>query len=78
MSILGVPEGPTLTIFVFLIIFVSTAPYSAQLRQMSSRVKQAGPGYEEAASLIRQASEKLIVARAATARRMGQPQPQFN
>lgn len=52
--------------------------FSAQLRQMASRVKQAGPGYEEAASLMRQASEKLIGARVVTARRMGQPQPQLN
>ena len=48
---------------------------SAQLRQISSRVKQAGPGYEEAASLMRQAAEKLVAARIVAARRMGQPVP---
>lgn len=48
---------------------------SAQLRQISSRVKQAGPGYEEAASLMRQAAEKLVAARIVAARRMGQPAP---
>lgn len=49
--------------------------FSAQLRQISSRVKQAGPGYEEAASLMRQAAEKLVAARIVAARRMGQPVP---
>jgi hypothetical protein len=32
------------------------------LKQMSKRVKQAGPGYEDAAMLIRQAAEKLLLA----------------
>jgi len=52
--------------------------FSVQLRQMASRVKQAGPGYEEAATLLRQSADKLIAARIATARRLGQPQPQLN
>jgi hypothetical protein len=51
---------------------------SAQLRQISSRIKQAGSGYEEAAGLLRQASDKLIAARILTARRMGQPLPQMS
>jgi len=50
---------------------------SAQLRQMAGRVKQGGPGYEEAASLLRQAAEKLVAARIVAARRMGQPTPQL-
>lgn len=32
------------------------------LKQMSNRVKQAGPGFEESAMLIRQAAEKLLLA----------------
>lgn len=32
------------------------------LKQMSNRVKQAGPGYEDAAMLIWQAAEKLLLA----------------
>jgi hypothetical protein len=32
------------------------------LKQMSNRIKQAGPGYEDAAMLIRQAAEKLLLA----------------
>lgn len=32
------------------------------LKQISNRVKQAGPGYEDAAMLIRQAAEKLLLA----------------
>lgn len=51
---------------------------SVQLRQMASRVKQAGPGYEEVAALLRQSAEKLIAARIVAARRMGQPQPQLS
>jgi hypothetical protein len=46
--------------------------YSVQLRQMASRVKQAGPGYEEVAGLLRQAAEKLVAARIVAARRAGQ------
>lgn len=36
--------------------------YHQSLRQISNRVKQAGPGYEEVAMLIRQAAEKLLCA----------------
>ena len=32
------------------------------LKQMSNRVRQAGPGYEDAAVLMRQAAEKLLLA----------------
>ena len=32
------------------------------LKQMSNRVRQAGPGFEESAMLIRQAAEKLLLA----------------
>lgn len=52
--------------------------YSVQLRQMASRVKQAGPGYEEVAALLRQSAEKLVAARVVAARRLGQPEPQLN
>jgi transposase-like protein len=48
--------------------------FSAELRQMASRVKQAGPGYEEVASLLRQAGEKLVAARIVVARRGGRTQ----
>jgi len=48
--------------------------YSVQLRQMASRVKQAGPGYEEVASLLRQAAEKLVAARIVATRRANQQQ----
>ena len=43
--------------------------YSVQLRSMALRMKQAGPDYEEVAILLRQASEKLVSARIASARR---------
>jgi hypothetical protein len=43
--------------------------FSTELRQMASRVKQAGPGYDEVASLLRQAGEKLVAARIVAARR---------
>ena len=36
--------------------------YHQSLKQMATRVKQAGPGYEEVAMLIRQAAEKLLCA----------------
>ena len=36
--------------------------YHQSLKQMSNRIKQAGPGYEDAAMLIRQAAEKLLLA----------------
>ncbi len=36
--------------------------FHQSLKQMSNRVKQAGPSYEEAAVLIRQAAEKLLLA----------------
>jgi len=36
--------------------------YHQSLKQMATRVKQAGPGYEEVAKLIRQAAEKLLCA----------------
>jgi transposase-like protein len=43
--------------------------FTTELRQMASRVKQAGPGYEEVASLLRQAGEKLVTARIVAARK---------
>jgi hypothetical protein len=46
--------------------------YISQLRQMATRVKQGGPGYDEAAALMLQAAEKLVSARILAARRMGQ------
>ena len=48
--------------------------FSTELRHMASRVKQAGPGYEEVASLLRQAGEKLVAARIVAARRGGRTQ----
>ena len=36
--------------------------FSTDLQQMTARVKQAGPAYEEVAELLRQASEKMIAA----------------
>ena len=36
--------------------------YHQSLKQMATRVKHAGPGYEEVAILIRQAAEKLLCA----------------
>ena len=51
--------------------------YVAQLRQVAGRVKQGGPGYDEAAVLILQAAEKLVSARIMAARRMGQSAAQI-
>ena len=51
--------------------------YVAQLRQVAGRVKQGGPGYDEAAVLILQAAEKLVSARILAARRMGQSAAQI-
>ena len=45
--------------------------YSVQLRQMASRVKQAGPAYEEVSTMLRQAAEKLVAARIVVSRRSG-------
>ena len=36
--------------------------FHRSLKQISNRIKQAGPGYEESANLIRQAAEKLLLA----------------
>ncbi len=36
--------------------------FHQSLKQMSNRVKQAGPSFEDAAVLIRQAAEKLLLA----------------
>lgn len=36
--------------------------FSTDLRHMSSRLKQAGPGYDEIAAVLRQAGDKLVAA----------------
>jgi hypothetical protein len=51
--------------------------YIAQLRQLAGRVKQGGPGYDEAAALMLQAAEKLVSARIVAARRMGHSSAQI-
>jgi hypothetical protein len=42
--------------------------FSGQLRQIATRVKQAGPGYDEVASLLRQAADKLVAAKIVVSR----------
>ena len=45
--------------------------FSSQLRQIASRVKQAGPGYDEVATLLRQAADKLVAAKIIVSRATG-------
>ena len=47
--------------------------FSGTLRTIATRVKQAGPGYDEVSSLLRQAADKLVAARIVVSRTRQMP-----